>query len=65
VGPGWTAYPQLAARLHHRLLGVEPEHLPSAADVARLARTRFLSGAVVTAASALPNYLRNSVTSAP
>lgn len=64
VGPGWTAYPQLAARLQHRLLGVEAEHLPSAANVARLAGPRFRSGAVVTPAGAQPNYLRNRVTSA-
>jgi tRNA threonylcarbamoyladenosine biosynthesis protein TsaB len=64
VGPGWAAYPQLAARLQPRLVGVEPEHLPSAANVARLARPRFLSGAVVTPGGALPNYLRNRVTSA-
>lgn len=64
VGPGWAAYPQLATRLQTRLIGVEPELLPSAADVARLARPRFLSGRVVSPAGALPNYLRDRVTSA-
>jgi len=63
VGAGWTAYPQIAARLQARILGVEPLHLPSAGDVARLARPRFLSGQVVSPAGALPNYLRERVAS--
>jgi tRNA threonylcarbamoyladenosine biosynthesis protein TsaB len=63
VGAGWTAYPQLAARLQARVLGVEPLHLPSAGDVARLARPRFLSGRLVSPAGALPNYLRDCVAS--
>lgn len=63
AGPGWTAHPQLAARLRARLSGVLPEQLPSAADVARLARPRFLAGRVVLPAEALPNYLRDRVTS--
>ena len=65
VGPGWTVHPQLAERLGARLAGVEPEQLPSAADVARLARPRFLAGRVVSPAEALPNYLRDRVTSVP
>jgi tRNA threonylcarbamoyladenosine biosynthesis protein TsaB len=63
VGPGWTAYPQLAARLQSRILKVEPLHLPSAGDVARLAQPRFLSGRLVSPAGALPNYLRDCVAS--
>ena len=63
VGPGWTAYPQLAGRLQARLLGIDTERLPTAADVARLARPLFLAGHVVSAAEALPNYLRDRVTS--
>lgn len=61
VGPGWTAHPQLAGRLGARLVGLVPEQLPSAADVARLARPRFLAGRVVAPAEALPNYLRDRV----
>ena len=63
VGPGWMAYPQLAARLRTHLRGVDPGQLPSATDVARLARPLFLAGHVVSAAEALPNYLRDRVTS--
>ena len=63
VGPGWTAHPQLVARLRARLIDVLPEQLPSAADAARLARPRFLAGRVVLPAEALPNYLRDRVTS--
>lgn len=63
VGPGWTAHPLLAVRLRARLIDVLPEQLPSAADVARLARPRFLAGRVVLPAEALPNYLRDRVTS--
>jgi tRNA threonylcarbamoyladenosine biosynthesis protein TsaB len=63
AGPGWAAYPQLAGRLQARLVGADTEHLPSAADVARLARPRFLAGHVVSAAEARPNYLRDRVTS--
>lgn len=63
VGPGWSAYPELADRLRTRLSAVDPGHLPSAADVARLAQSRFLAGKVVLPADARPNYLRNRVAS--
>jgi tRNA threonylcarbamoyladenosine biosynthesis protein TsaB len=63
VGPGWSAYPKLADRLRTRLTAVEPGQLPSAADVARLARSRFLAGRVVSPADAHPNYLRDRVAS--
>ncbi len=65
AGPGWTAHPEMAERLRSRLLTVDSDRLPSAADVARLARPRFLAGLVVSAADALPNYLRDRVTGAP
>jgi tRNA threonylcarbamoyladenosine biosynthesis protein TsaB len=63
AGPGWGAYPQLTERLRDRLTGVEPDLLPSAADVARLAKSRFLSGRIVQPAEAQPNYLRHRVAS--
>ena len=62
VGPGWSAHPDMAERLSSRLVTVDADRLPSAADVARLAMPRFLSGRVVSAADALPNYLRDRVT---
>jgi tRNA threonylcarbamoyladenosine biosynthesis protein TsaB len=65
VGSGWAAYPQVRERLGERLLDVLPEQLPSAADLARLARPRFLAGEVVAARDAAPNYLRNRVALLP
>lgn len=63
AGPGWAAYPQLAGRLGERFTGIGPDLLPSAADVARLARSRFLAGRIVRPAEAQPNYLRHRVAS--
>jgi tRNA threonylcarbamoyladenosine biosynthesis protein TsaB len=63
AGPGWSAHPDMAERLRSRLVTIDADRLPSAADVARLARPRFLAGRVVWAADALPNYLRDRVTS--
>jgi len=64
VGPGWAAYPELAERLRTHLTEVDSGLLPSAADVAQLARSRFLAGKVVSAEDARPNYLRDRVASA-
>lgn len=64
AGPGWTAHPEMAERLRSRLLTIDSDRLPTAADVARLASSRFLAGLVVSAADALPNYLRDRVTGA-
>jgi len=61
VGPGWSVYPELADRLSTRLTAVDPDQLPSAASVARLAKSRFLAGQLVSPADAQPNYLRNRV----
>ena len=63
AGPGWSVYPKLADRLRTRLTAVEPGHLPSGADVAQLAQSRFLAGKVVLPADACPNYLRDRVAS--
>jgi len=63
AGPGWAAYPQLAERLQGRLAGMEADLLPTAADVARLARPAFLAGRVVRPQDAQPNYLRQRVAS--
>lgn len=64
VGPGWSAHPDMAERLRSRLVAIDADRLPSAADVARLARPRFLTGRVLSPADALPNYLRDRVTAA-
>ncbi len=63
VGAGWAAYPQITARFQSLILGCATDCLPSAADVARLARPRFFRGNLVTAAAAQPNYLRERVAS--
>jgi tRNA threonylcarbamoyladenosine biosynthesis protein TsaB len=61
VGQGWQAYPQLlelnrAAILHERF-----DVWPDAAAVLALAARLYSNGDVLTAARALPNYLRNDV----
>lgn len=63
AGPGWAAYPELAGRLRGRLIGMESDILPSAGDVALLARPLFLAGRIVQPAEAQPNYLRHRVAS--
>ena len=65
AGPGWSAHPDMTERLRSRLVAVDPERLPSAGEVACLAMPRFRTGRVVSAAEALPNYLRDRVTAAP
>lgn len=59
AGPGFTAYPQLAARL--RLRRVDPAVLPTAATIVALARPRFERGEGVAAGDALPLYVRHRV----
>lgn len=63
VGPGWAAHPQLSARLASRFIDTDGDLLPSATQVLHLARPLFLAGRVVSAGEAVPNYLRNRVTS--
>ena len=63
AGPGWQAYPALCDRFAGVMTGMDVELRPSAADVAALAYPRFLRGQTVAPALALPNYLRDRVTS--
>jgi tRNA threonylcarbamoyladenosine biosynthesis protein TsaB len=63
AGPGWLAYPELRVRLGGVLTGVEAGLRPSATDVAKLAYPKFRRGETVAPALALPNYLRDRVTS--
>jgi tRNA threonylcarbamoyladenosine biosynthesis protein TsaB len=63
AGPGWLAYPELRVRLAGVLTEVDAGLRPSAFDVARLAYPKFRRGEVVAPALALPNYLRDRVTS--
>lgn len=63
AGPGWLAYPELRDRCADMLTGLDAELRPSATDVAALAWPKFLRGQTVAPALALPNYLRDRVTS--
>ena len=63
VGSGWLAYPGLSDRLTDKLTGLDAELRPSATDVAALAWPKFVRGQTVAPAFALPNYLRDRVTS--
>ncbi|HTO49135.1 MAG TPA: tRNA (adenosine(37)-N6)-threonylcarbamoyltransferase complex dimerization subunit type 1 TsaB [Burkholderiales bacterium] len=61
-GGGFAAYREaLALRHGSRLAAVDPAIFASAAAVARLAAPRFAAGEGVTAAAALPFYLRDRV----
>lgn len=62
VGEGWGAYAcVLAERIGERLAGTEPDRLARALDVAALASAAHARGESVTAARALPVYVRNKV----
>lgn len=61
AGRGFRAFPELEARLGARLASVQPELLPRAAEVARLAVPELAAGRTVPAEQALPVYLRDEV----
>ena len=61
VGTGFSAYPELAAKLQPRLSTLHPGLLPRAAEVARLGCIEALSGRLLTPEQALPVYLRDDV----
>ncbi len=61
AGPGFGAYPEIAARLATRLCGVAASLLPHAADIATLAARELAAGRAVPAAAARPVYLRDQV----
>jgi tRNA threonylcarbamoyladenosine biosynthesis protein TsaB len=63
AGPGWLVYPGLGDRFV--LTGLDAGLRPSATDVATLAYAKFMRGQTVVPALALPNYLRDRVTSSP
>lgn len=61
-GDGLSAYGEAFPRaLFESFEGVNPDVLPTAAAVARLAVARFARGETVTAAEAQPIYVRNKV----
>jgi tRNA threonylcarbamoyladenosine biosynthesis protein TsaB len=59
AGPGFAAYPDLAARLG--LAGVDAARMPTARAIGMLALPRFANGEGVAAGSALPLYVRHRV----
>jgi len=62
AGEGWRAYPEvLAARIGDKLLRSEPDRMVRAADVGALAEVIHARGDSVSAAGALPVYVRNKV----
>ena len=62
AGPAWGAYLDgLQQRLGARLLAWHPQQRPQARHVAELGVDAYRRGAAVTAALALPVYLRNDV----
>ena len=64
AGTGWTAHPDLAARLRAtgaKLTEVDGSLLPRAHEVARLAARDFALGRAVPPEQALPVYLRDTV----
>lgn len=63
AGPGWLVYPGLRDRFADVMTGLDAGLRPSATDIALLAYPKFLRGQIVTPALALPNYLRDRVTS--
>lgn len=63
AGPGWKAFPQLADRHAALLIGSDYLRLPSAVDMLSLAEQILRAGQAVAPNEALPNYVRNAVTS--
>ncbi len=62
VGEGWGTYARvLAERMGECLAGSEPDRLARALDVATLASAAYARGDSVTAALALPVYIRDKV----
>lgn len=62
AGPGWSACPDLLDNHAAQIVGADFTLVPSAVDVLALAGEQFHNGRTVTAAQALPNYIRDKVT---
>lgn len=66
AGTGWGSYAdRLLPASHFQLDSVLPECLPSAEVIVKLAVEEFKAGNTVTAAEAIPVYLRNDVAKKP
>ena len=66
AGPGWAAHGEaLRARAGNALVAVEPERLPWAGRVARLAQVALARGEAVPPEGGVPVYLRTRVADTP
>lgn len=66
AGTGWATYGKcMKARLGDRLVTTLDDCFPAAEAIARLAVSGYENGAVVSAAEAVPVYLRDNVASKP
>lgn len=63
AGGGWAAFPQLVDANGSRLTGVDADLIPSADTLLVLAAHEFRAGNTVAAYDAVPNYVRDKVTS--
>jgi tRNA threonylcarbamoyladenosine biosynthesis protein TsaB len=61
AGHGYSAYPEIAARLGTSLAAVDSGLLPRAADIARIAAADLAAGKGLRPAQGLPVYLRDDV----
>ena len=63
AGSGWTAFPELLDINSSRIAEYLPDFSLDASAVLQLAKYDFALGDTVTVYDALPNYIRNKVTS--
>jgi tRNA threonylcarbamoyladenosine biosynthesis protein TsaB len=61
AGHGFSAHPEIAARLGASLVAVDAGVLPRAADIARIAAVQLAAGRGLPPAQGLPVYLRDDV----
>jgi tRNA threonylcarbamoyladenosine biosynthesis protein TsaB len=63
AGSGWSSYQSvLQHKLGNQLVGMDGNLFPDAENIIALARRDFLQGKLLSAADALPVYIRNKVT---
>jgi tRNA threonylcarbamoyladenosine biosynthesis protein TsaB len=62
AGSGWSTYaPQLSTRYGQQLQSIQPQRLPTASAILRLAQPVFARGEARPASEAMPVYIRNRV----
>ncbi len=63
AGNGWAVFPEMLERNAGAIIDTDMARLPSAATLLELAAIEFRAGRVVSPEEALPNYIRDKVTS--